>query len=188
MTGEENLDEIWCGLNTSSLLFPLKFCEVYCSMSIPWLEGLFLSCKGPLDWVLCAWHLPSTSLSVSSVLVPGVTSFSQPLVFFMFWKKIMICPFMCGITENSQTFVSLQTKLLAGDDKVRDSCGARQWWASLLCSRVFSFFHWLQVLEDECISWIATLDLFGGWWWILIFFPGSSWFLIYFVGVRKGLK
>lgn len=30
----------------------------------------------------------------------------------------MICPFMCSITENSQTFVNLQTKLLAGAGKL----------------------------------------------------------------------
>lgn len=46
MTGEANLDAVLCGLNTSSLLFPLRFCEVYCSMfnslvgrTVPFLQG-----------------------------------------------------------------------------------------------------------------------------------------------------
>lgn len=139
MTGEGELG--WGVIQTEYLVSALSpeilvQCLVPCQFP-DWRVCSFLASDPIGLWVLYAWQLPSTSLSVSSILFPGVTSFSQPLVSFMFWKKIIICSLsfllsMYSIIENSQNFINSQIfwKVMAKLGRL-GSCGVKQWWACL---------------------------------------------------------
>ena len=173
MTGE---GELGWGVIQSEYLVSALSPEILMQCLVPcqfpdWKVCSFLASDPIGLWVLYAWQLPSTSRGVISILFPGVTSFSQPLVSFMFWKKIIICPLsfllsMCSIIENSQNFINSQINRLEGDGKFRETgvlwiqavmdlslCFAPEFSASFIGYRFLKISALIRL-------WL----LFGGWW------------------------